>query len=100
MIRCESYEKLQYCHCPTPKNLLDFHEAYWFFASSLTVFISKMFNGKATVISSHWPEKYSAILSEDTVILFIPLSIISIILEFIAVLVQKGGILRIVIQKI
>ena len=35
-----------------------------------------------------------------TVILFIPLSIISIILEFIAVLVQKGGILRIVIQKI
>ena len=34
-----------------------------------------------------------------TIILFIPLSIISIILEFIAVFLQKGGILRIVIQK-
>ncbi len=35
-----------------------------------------------------------------TIILFIPLLIISIIIEFIAVILNKGGILRIVIQKI
>ena len=35
-----------------------------------------------------------------TLALFLPLSIISIIFEFIAVILKKGGILRIVIQKI
>ena len=35
-----------------------------------------------------------------TAILFLPLSIISIIFEFTAILLKKGGILRIVIQKI
>ena len=35
-----------------------------------------------------------------TIVLFVPLSIISVIFEFIAVILKKGGILRIVIQKI
>ena len=35
-----------------------------------------------------------------TLVLFLPLSIISVIFEFIAVILKKGGILRIVIQKI
>ena len=35
-----------------------------------------------------------------TLVLFLPLSIISVIFEFIAIILKKGGILRIVIQKI
>jgi hypothetical protein len=35
-----------------------------------------------------------------TIVLFVPLSIVSVIFEFIAVILKKGGILRIVIQKI
>ena len=35
-----------------------------------------------------------------TITLFIPLSIVSVIFEFIAVIFKKGGIIRIVIQKI
>ena len=35
-----------------------------------------------------------------TFVLFVPLSIVSVIFEFIAVILKKGGILRIVIQKI
>ena len=35
-----------------------------------------------------------------TIILFLPLSFISIILEYIAILFQKGGIIRIVMQKV
>ena len=34
-----------------------------------------------------------------TLVLFLPLSIISVIFEFIAIILKKGGILRIVIQK-
>ena len=35
-----------------------------------------------------------------TIILFLPLSFISIILELIAILFQRGGIIRIVMQKV
>jgi hypothetical protein len=35
-----------------------------------------------------------------TIILFLPLSFIAIILELIAILFQKGGIIRIVMQKV
>ena len=35
-----------------------------------------------------------------TIVLFLPLSVVSLIFEFIAVILQKGGILRIVIQKL
>ena len=35
-----------------------------------------------------------------TFVLFLPLSIISVIFEFIAIILKRGGILRIVIQKI
>ena len=59
-------------------------------------FLLRKKNAKISEIS--FIKNYLSLLL--TITLFIPLSIVSVIFEFIAIIFKKGGVIRIVIQKI